>query len=89
VHRENDAKPGGIAPGGASLHNCMLAHGPDAATYDRASTAALAPAKIDNTLAFMFEAERVIRPTRFALETPALQGDYDACWSSLERHFSQ
>jgi homogentisate 1,2-dioxygenase len=25
-----DARPQGFVPGGISLHNCMLAHGPDA-----------------------------------------------------------
>ena len=32
-----DAKASGFVPGGASLHNCMSGHGPDAATFDRAS----------------------------------------------------
>jgi len=34
-----DAKAEGFAPGGASLHNCMSGHGPDAATYDKAIAA--------------------------------------------------
>ena len=33
-----DAKAEGFLPGGASLHNCMSGHGPDAETYERAST---------------------------------------------------
>src|SRR5215813_280826 len=32
-----DAKAEGFLPGGASLHNCMSAHGPDAETFARAS----------------------------------------------------
>jgi homogentisate 1,2-dioxygenase len=75
-----DAKAEGFVPGGVSLHNCMSAHGPDAATAARAMSAALAPQKIDDTLAFMFESRWVIRPTRWAMESPALQRDYDACW---------
>ena len=34
-----DAKAEGFLPGGASLHNCMCAHGPDAQTFERASQA--------------------------------------------------
>ena len=78
-----DAKAEGFVPGGASLHNCMSAHGPDAATTRRAMEAELAPQKLDDTLAFMFESRWVIRPTRWALETPTRQRDYDACWSGF------
>jgi homogentisate 1,2-dioxygenase len=80
VHGVYDAKAEGFAPGGASLHNCMSAHGPDVATAARAAAAPLSPQKIDDTLAFMFESRMVIRPTRWALETPTLQRDYDAAW---------
>ncbi len=55
VNGAYDAKAGGFAPGGMSLHSCMSAHGPDAAATERAMSAELAPHKIDNTLAFMFE----------------------------------
>jgi homogentisate 1,2-dioxygenase len=82
-----DAKAQGFAPGGASLHNCMSAHGPDRATFDKAVAAELSPQKIENTLAFMFETRLVIRPTRFALETDALQHDYDSCWAGFEKLF--
>jgi homogentisate 1,2-dioxygenase len=75
-----DAKAEGFVPGGASLHNCMSAHGPDAPTAARAMSATLTPTKLDDTLAFMFESRWVIHPTRWAMQTPALQKDYDACW---------
>jgi homogentisate 1,2-dioxygenase len=88
VHGAYDAKAGGFLPGGLSLHSCMSAHGPDAATTERAMDAALAPHKIDNTLAFMFETRQVLCPTRHALEIPELQRDYDACWQGLRRHFT-
>jgi homogentisate 1,2-dioxygenase len=84
-----DAKAEGFLPGGASLHNCMAAHGPDAATYEKAIAAELAPHKIEDTLAFMFETRFVLRPTRFALETPALQPDYDACWQGFRKMFQR
>ena len=76
-----DAKAEGFVPGGASLHNCMSAHGPDAASYRQAVDAKLVPQRIDGSLAFMFETAYVLVPTAFALATPALQPDYDACWS--------
>jgi homogentisate 1,2-dioxygenase len=88
IHGAYDAKAEGFAPGGASLHNCMSGHGPDAATFDKASKVALAPHKIEDTLAFMFESRYVIRPTRFALETPELQKDYLDCWQGLTKHFT-
>ena len=85
VHGAYDAKAEGFAPGGASLHNCMNGHGPDKATYERAIAVDLAPHKIDATLAFMFESRWVIAPTRFAMETEALQPNYDACWSDFAK----
>jgi homogentisate 1,2-dioxygenase len=84
VHGAYDAKAGGFAPGGMSLHAAMSAHGPDVASWRGASAAALAPHKVDNTLAFMFESRLALRPTAFALATPALQTDYDACWDGFE-----
>jgi homogentisate 1,2-dioxygenase len=87
VHGVYDAKAKGFVPGGASLHNCMSAHGPDRATFEKATAAKLIPQKIADTLAFMFETRLVIRPTRFALEIPALQRDYDACWAGFEKMF--
>ncbi|NTX55116.1 homogentisate 1,2-dioxygenase [Myxococcus sp. CA039A] len=80
-----DAKAGGFAPGGASLHNCMSGHGPDRASYEQALRADLKPHKIQDTLAFMFESRWTIRPTRFAVETPAMQLDYDDCWAGFEK----
>lgn len=82
-----DAKTEGFAPGGGSLHNCMSGHGPDAATFEAASSAQLEPRFVGDTLAFMFESRAVLHPTPFALETPALQSDYWQCWQGLKKHF--
>ena len=82
-----DAKAEGFNPGGASMHNCMAGHGPDAATFETASHASLVPEKIEDTLAFMFETRYVIRPTRFAMETPLRQQNYQDCWAGLEDRF--
>jgi homogentisate 1,2-dioxygenase len=80
-----DAKEGGFAPGGASLHNQMAGHGPDRASYEKAVAADLKPLKIENTMAFMFESCWVIRPTRWATETPLMQLDYDDVWSGFDK----
>ena len=82
-----DAKAEGFMPGGVSLHNCMSAHGPDNATAEKAIAADLAPHKIEQTMAFMFETGKVLRPSRHALHCPQLQGDYDACWNGIARTF--
>ena len=83
-----DAKAEGFLPGGGSLHNCMSGHGPDAATFEKASNVQLAPHKIDHTLAFMFESRYVIRPTEAAMASPQLQQDYLQCWQGLKKNFS-
>lgn len=81
-----DAKEGGgFDPGGASLHNQMNGHGPDAESYRRATAADLKPVKLEDTLAFMFESRWVIRPTRAAMELPGLQSDYDQSWHGFEK----
>jgi homogentisate 1,2-dioxygenase len=89
IHGVYDAKEsGGFVPGGASLHNCMSGHGPDAGVHEKATAADTSkPVKIADTMAFMFETRAVIRPTRFALECPQLQGDYAECWSGLKKNF--
>jgi homogentisate 1,2-dioxygenase len=89
IHGVYDAKAEGFLPGGASLHNCMSGHGPDAQTFERASNADLSrPDYIKDTMAFMFETRCVIRPTRFALDSPQLQPDYFQCWQGLKKHFN-
>jgi len=88
VHGAYDAKAEGFAPGGASLHNSMTGHGPDAATFEKATSADLArPDIIRDTMAFMFETRFVWRPTRQALESAQLQGEYYRCWEGLKKHF--
>jgi homogentisate 1,2-dioxygenase len=81
-----DAKGEGFAPGGASLHNRMTAHGPDAESFAHASGASLEPVYLADTLAFMFETRHLLRPTHHALNN-GLQGDYDACWAGLRKNF--
>ena len=87
VHGAYDAKAEGFLPGGASLHNCMTAHGPDAETWKRATNAQLKPHKIEDTMAFMFESRFAMRLTRHAAESSELQRDYFEGWQGLEKHF--
>jgi homogentisate 1,2-dioxygenase len=89
IHGIYDAKAGGFEPGGASLHNCMTGHGPDAETFERAlGTDTTRPQRISDTMAFMFETRTVIRPAPLALALPQLQGEYAQCWRGLTRRFS-
>ena len=89
IHGVYDAKAEGFKPGGASLHNCMSGHGPDAETFEKASNADLSQAhRITDTMAFMFETRCVIRPTDYALQSPQLQPDYYQCWQGLKKHFN-
>ena len=51
----------------------------------RAVAAELAPHRIADTMAFMFESRWVIRPTRWAVETPLMQLDYDEVWRDFAK----
>ena len=88
VYGEYDAKPEGFKPGGASLHNSMVPHGPDAEAFERASQASLAPQKLDHTLAFMFESRYVLVPTDYALKSAQLDARYADCWAGLNDRFA-
>jgi homogentisate 1,2-dioxygenase len=89
VHGHYDAKAGGgFVPGGSSLHNCMTGHGPDAATFERASQADLSqPTVLEGSMAFMFETRCPIEVSPFALDTPLRQRDYAQCWRELPKAF--
>ena len=83
-----DAKPQGFVPGGISLHNCMLPHGPDADAFKHASNVELKPVKLTGTMAFMFETRFPQHLTHFAANLEQLQSDYASCWDGLERRFN-
>ena len=89
VHGAYDAKAEGFVPGGASLHNCMSGHGPDAQTFEKASVADTSKADvIRDTMAFMFETRCVLHPTRHAMASSALQPTYAQCWQGLAKRFT-
>jgi homogentisate 1,2-dioxygenase len=83
-----DAKPQGFTPGGFTLHNCMLPHGPDAEAFSRASNTALEPTKLEGTMAFMFETKFPQRVSTYAAELPQLQQNYVDCWQGLDKRFT-
>ena len=88
VHGAYDAKAEGFVPGGCSLHNSFTGHGPDAATFEKATNADLSkPDVIADTMAFMFETPAVLRPTQQAMQTPQRQVEYQQCWQGLKKHF--
>jgi len=75
IYGAYDAKKHGFVPGGMSLHNTMLPHGPDRDSFEAASAATLAPHKLENTMAFMFEC-------RFAQKVTAYAGIMGGVWPS-------
>lgn len=87
VHGVYDAKAEGFLPGGASLHNCMSPHGPDTATFEKASEVELVPEYQGDTLAFMFESRYLFQPTTAALEADFRQRDYVDVWQGLDSQF--
>ena len=89
IEGQYDAKSEGFRPGGASLHNCMSGHGPDAPTFEKASAGdTKVPHKVDHTMAFMFETRDVIRPTAHALASAQLQPDYYQCWQGFKKYYN-
>ncbi|CAH0014486.1 unnamed protein product [Clonostachys rhizophaga] len=86
-----DAKAGGgFKPAGASLHNVMSAHGPDADTREKASNAELRLSKVgEGSMTFMFESPLMIGVTEWAAEEcRKVQWQYNSeSWVPLKRHF--
>lgn len=87
IYGKYDAKEG-FLPGGSSLHSCMSPHGPDLATFQKATSETLGPVKFDGGLAFMFETCYSLNLTEWALQAPHLDSDYEEkCWADLPKVF--
>ncbi|KAK4133661.1 Homogentisate 1,2-dioxygenase [Trichocladium antarcticum] len=88
-----DAKKGGnggFVPGGASLHNVMSGHGPDAESYEGARNAELKPAKVgEGSCAFMFESCLMLGVTDWGLKTcQKVQEAYNEhSWGGVKVHW--
>ena len=83
VYGRYDAKEEGFLPGGSSLHNSMVPHGPDADAYAKGTAGPQVPYKLEGSLAFMFESRWLFRPTRLAMESGTLDRNYARCWDGL------
>ncbi|WP_210254963.1 homogentisate 1,2-dioxygenase [Methylocapsa sp. S129] len=87
LYGQYDAKETGFVPGGFSLHNMMLPHGPDKTAFDKASHGELGPHKLSNTMAFMFETRFPQQLTQYAAALSGIQDDYPDCWMGLDKAF--
>ncbi|AWV88266.1 homogentisate 1,2-dioxygenase [Bradymonas sediminis] len=87
VYGQYDAKEEGFVPGGMSLHNMMLPHGPDFGAFEKSSRADLKPQKLSGTMAFMFETRLPQHLTEYSAGLETLQDDYTDCWKGLQKHF--
>ena len=87
IYGRYEAKPEGFLPGGISLHNSMLPHGPDLQAFELGSNVDLKPQKLEGTLSFMFETRFPQRVTSFAAGLEQLQKDYGSYGRQLDTRF--
>ncbi|QDG52228.1 homogentisate 1,2-dioxygenase [Persicimonas caeni] len=87
VYGQYDAKEEGFLPGGMSLHNMMLPHGPDVDAFEKASNMDLAPQKLEGTMAFMWETRLPQHLTEYSASLDTMQENYLDCWAGLKKHF--
>jgi homogentisate 1,2-dioxygenase len=88
IYGQYDAKEEGFVPGGMSVHNMMLPHGPDAFGFKKASKVELTPQKLSGTLAFMFESRYPQHVTPYGQHLECYQSQYTQCWFGLEKRFN-
>ncbi|KAM0322260.1 hypothetical protein ACHAQA_009549 [Verticillium albo-atrum] len=82
---------GGFVPGGASLHNTMSGHGPDAESSEGAREAELRPAKVGaGSCAFMFESCAMVGVTEWGLRTckKVQEGYSEESWGGVPVHWA-
>jgi homogentisate 1,2-dioxygenase len=84
IDGEYDAKKEGFLPGGFSIHNSMVAHGSDLASYQQAISEDLKPKKLIDNLAFMFETDQMWHVTTTAYNHPSRDKDYVNCWRGFK-----
>ncbi|KAI8848981.1 Homogentisate 1,2-dioxygenase [Chytridium lagenaria] len=83
-----DAKAEGFLPGVTT--KCYVCHGPDKATFEKASSDVLVPVKLrPDGLAFMFETCMMMYVSKWALEDAnSLQANYYSCWQDMPKNFN-
>lgn len=86
IKGQYQAKSGKFAPGGGSLHQSMMPHGPDKECFDIATSQDTSQPKrvADNTMAFMFETSLTVKLTDWA-RNHNLDENYHECWLSLSK----
>lgn len=87
IEGQYDAKQGGFLPGGVSIHNSMIPHGPDYTSYEQGISQTLEPERYTDTLAFMLETQDVWQVTEQAMRHPALQKEYSDCWQGFKSNY--
>jgi homogentisate 1,2-dioxygenase len=87
IYGQYDAKPEGFKPGAMSLHNALVAHGPDADAFANASAKALEPERLSGTMAFMFETRYIQDPTAYASNLELIDTSYPDAWNAMTRNF--
>ncbi|KFH45438.1 Homogentisate 1,2-dioxygenase-like protein [Hapsidospora chrysogenum ATCC 11550] len=83
---------GGFVPGGASLHNVMSGHGPDAASHEGAREAELKPVKVgEGSCAFMFESSLMMGVSEWGLRTckKVQEGYSEESWGGVVTHWKR
>jgi homogentisate 1,2-dioxygenase len=88
IRGKYDAKPGdGFIPGGSSIHNQFSPHGPDGeATKHGIEADTRKHTRYEDTLAFMWESNKVWIPTSDAL-AKLMDMDYVKCWDNIPKTF--
>ena len=84
IKGQYQAKSNKFAPGGGSLHQVMIAHGPDQDCFEAASEQdTKVPKRVaDGTMAFMFETSLTLKLTEWA-RSENVDEDYYQCWQAL------
>ena len=84
-----EARDGGFAPGGATLHSMMTPHGPDAKCFEVWSSKQLGPIRVaENTMAFMFESSFSLALTKWGQEgCGRLDASYKDDWKGIKGNF--
>ncbi len=86
IHGKYDAKEEGFKPGGVSIHNAFIGHGPDADGFLKATSAELKPDRYEDTMAFMWESQYPFIPSEQALRSKdLLDTQYVECWQKLPK----
>jgi len=80
-----DAKEKGFIPGGGSMHQTFIGHGPEKEVFEKGSNVILKPVKQENTMSFMFETCVGLKYVDSELLRKYEEHDYRDCWKGLDK----